>query len=312
LGNSGLEISRIGFGAWAAGGGDWAFSLGPQDDAVSIAAIRTAVENGINWIDTAPLYGLGHSEEVVKRALDGLADRPYIFTKCGMPWDANGRITHDLRRDSIRRECEASLRRFGVDAIDLYQIHWNIPSEQVEEAIAKLKEEGKVLHTGVSNFDVDQLDLALELAEIQALQPPHSLIDRSIEAEVPPYCGRHNIGVISYSPMQSGLLSGKMNRSRIETLPADDLRRRKLEFQEPRLSHNLAIAETLQSIGDQEGRSAAGVAVAWVLANKFVNATIVGMRSPEQVEGIFAAADFDLTPQHLESLSQDRNFEEIL
>src|SRR5687767_8781350 len=222
LGDSDIEISRIGFGAWASGGGGWAFSLGPQDDAESIAAIRRAVERGVNWIDTAPLYGLGHSEEIVAKALEGLADRPYVFTKCGMPWGDDGRIIHSLRRESIRRECEASLRRLRVETIDLYQIHWNKPPEEVEEgfaAVAELQREGKVRHIGVSNFTVEEMRAARRIAPFVSLQPPYSLIDRHIESEILPYCAENRIGAIVYSPMKSGLLSGKMTRDRIASPP---------------------------------------------------------------------------------------------
>jgi len=307
LGSSDFEISRIGFGAWAAGGGDWAFALGPQDDIESIAAIRRAVELGINWIDTAPLYGLGHSEEIVARALEGMTDRPHVFTKCGMPWDANGRILHSLRRDSIRGECEASLRRLRVDVIDLYQIHWNIPAEEIEEgleAIAQLHQEGKIRHGGVSNFTLAQLENALQIASPVALQPPYSVLDRGIEDEILAFCGENNIGVIIYSPMKSGLLSGKMTRERIAEFPSDDLRRTKPEFQEPELTRNLAVVETLRTIAARHGISIAEVAVAWTLHNPFVNAAIVGMRRPEHAETIIGAASVDLSSQDLSEIEE--------
>ena len=309
LGDSDIEITRIGFGAWASGGGGWAFSLGPQDDAESIGAIRRAVEGGVNWIDTAPLYGLGHSEEVVAKALDGLADRPYLFTKCGMPWDEDGRIIHSLRRHSIRRECEASLRRLRVDTIDLYQIHWNKPPEEVEEgfaAVAELQREGKVRHIGVSNFTVDEMRAARRIAPFLSLQPPYSLIDRHIEAEILPYCAENRIGVIVYSPMKSGLLSGKMTRERIASLPEDDLRRRDPEFQEPKLGRNLLLVEKLEEIGRRHGRSAGEAAVAWTLANPHVDGAIVGMRRPDQVDGMLGAAELRLTPEELEEIESLR------
>jgi aryl-alcohol dehydrogenase-like predicted oxidoreductase len=305
LGHSDLEISRIGFGAWAAGGGGWAFALGPQDDAETIAAINRALDCGINWIDTAPLYGLGHSEEVVERAVRGRSERPLIFTKCGMPWDENGRIIHSLRRDSIRRECEASLRRLRVDAIDLYQIHWNKPPEEIQEgleAVAELKREGKVRNIGISNFDVDEIELAERIAPPVSLQPPYSLLDRAIEDSVLPYCRSRGIGVIVYSPMKSGLLSGRMTRERIAAFTTDDLRRQKPEFQEPQLSHGLALAERLRRIGDRLGCSAASAAVAWTLRNEAVDGAIVGMRSPDQVDGIVGAADLRIPDEDLESL----------
>jgi aryl-alcohol dehydrogenase-like predicted oxidoreductase len=302
LGSSDLEISRIGFGAWAAGGGSWAFSLGPQDDSETISAIRRAVELGINWIDTAPLYGLGHSEEVVAEALDGLRDVPFVFTKCGMPWDESGRIVHCLKRDSIRRECEGSLRRLRSDVIDLYQIHWNKPAEDVREAVetlAELQSEGKIRHIGVSNFNSQELDLASRIANVVCLQPPYSVIDRSIENDILPYCGENAIGVIIYSPMKSGLLSGKMTRERVEALPPDDLRRSKPEFNGEQLEQNLAIAEKLREIGSRRRRSTAEVAVAWTLQNRFVDAAIVGMRRIEHVNGIVGAVDLQLSTYEL-------------
>ncbi|HUR99337.1 MAG TPA: aldo/keto reductase [Pyrinomonadaceae bacterium] len=305
LGSSDFEISRIGFGTWAAGGGDWTFALGPQDDMESIAAIRRSVELGINWIDTAPLYGLGHSEEIVARALEGMTDRPYVFTKCGMPWDANGRIFHSLRSDSIRRECEASLRRLRVDVIDLYQIHWNIPEEEVEEGletVARLQQEGKIRYAGVSNFTVRQLTLARRIASPVSLQPPYSLLEREAEDEIIPFCKEHNIGVIIYSPMKSGLLSGKMTRERIAGFPSDDLRRSKPEFQEPQLSRNLDVVETLRTIAARHGVSVAEIAVAWTLHNPYVDAAIVGMRRPDHAETIVRAASVRLGPEDLSEI----------
>jgi aryl-alcohol dehydrogenase-like predicted oxidoreductase len=305
LGASDLHISPIGFGAWASGGGGWAFALGPQDDEDSIAVIRRAVELGINWIDTAPLYGLGHSEEVVAKALEGLRDKPYVFTKCGMPWDATGRIVHDLKRESIRRECEGSLRRLRTDVIDLYQIHWNKPADQVEEAlvaVAELQREGKIRYVGVSNFNVDELRLAQEIAAPVSLQPPYSLVDRHIEADILPFCAQNDIGVIVYSPMQSGLLSGHMTRERIEAFAPDDLRRSKPEFQEPQLSQHLALAEKLKEIAVRRNVSTAAVAVAWTLRASVVDGAIVGMRRPEHAESVIAAAEMTLTSEELSEI----------
>ena len=310
LGDSDIDISRHNFGTWASGGGGWAFSLGPQDDAESIAAIRRAVELGVNWIDTAPLYGLGHSEEIVAKALEGVSDRPYVFTKCGMPWDESGRIIHSLRRDSIRRECEASLRRLRVDVIDLYQMHWNKPPEEVEEgfaAVAELQQEGKVRHIGVSNFTVEEMLAARRVAPFLSLQPPYSLLDRRIEPEILPYCAENHIGVIVYSPMRSGLLSGKMTRERIAALPEDDLRTRDPEFQEPRLTHNLALVGKLDRIGRRYGRSAAEAAVAWTLANPHVDGAIVGIRRPDQAEGVLGAADLTFSAEELAELESFRS-----
>lgn len=308
LGKSDLNISSLGFGAWQAGGGDWTFALGPQDDRDSIAAIHRAVELGINWIDTAPLYGLGHSEEVVAKALDGLADRPYIFTKCGMPWDENGRIFHSLRRESIKRECESSLRRLRVETIDLYQIHWNKPAEEVEEALetlVELRDEGKIRHVGVSNFNLDELDGARRIADPISLQPPYSLIDREVEGEILPFCAAHEIGVIVYSPMASGLLSGKMTRERIASFPADDLRSSRPEFQEPELSRHLELAERLKVVGEKYGVSAAEVAVAWTLDNPAVTGAIVGLRRVDQVDGIIKASELALAADDFNYLTMD-------
>ncbi|MFN2502033.1 MAG: aldo/keto reductase [Pyrinomonadaceae bacterium] len=305
LGSSEFEISRIGFGAWAAGGGGWAFALGPQDDAESIAAIHRAVDLGINWIDTAPLYGLGHSEKIVAKAIDGMSDPPHVFTKCGMPQDDHGRIIHSLKRESIRRECHASLRRLRVDVIDLYQIHWNKPPEEIEEgleAVAELQREGKIRYIGVSNFDRDELKLAVEIAHPVSLQPPYSLLDREVEAEILPFCGQNNIGVMIYSPMKSGLLSGKMTRQRINAFAEDDLRRAKPEFQEPQLSANLAVVDKLSERATRKQCTPAEVAVAWTLRNPYVDAAIVGMRRPDQVDGIAGAVDVELTETDLSEI----------
>ncbi len=302
-----MHISPVGFGAWASGGGGWAFALGPQDDAESIAAIRRAVELGINWIDTAPLYGLGHSEEIVAKALEGIPEKPYVFTKCGMPWDETGRVVHNLKRDSIRRECEASLRRLRTDVIDLYQIHWNKPAAYVEEAleaVAELKREGKVRYVGLSNFTVQELELARRIASPVSDQPPYSLLDREAENEVLPYCIERDIGVIVYSPMKSGLLSGKMTRERVAAFAPDDLRRSKPEFQEPQLSRNLALVEKLKEIGHRYDATAAEVAVAWTLRNRNVTGAIVGMRRPEHVENIVGGADLELSDEDVREIEE--------
>jgi aryl-alcohol dehydrogenase-like predicted oxidoreductase len=302
LGNSDLYITPIGFGAWAIGGSGWQFAWGAQDDDASVAAIREALDNGINWIDTAPVYGLGHSEEVVARALAGMGNRPYVFTKCSMIWDEQGKIGHSLKAESIRRECEASLRRLKVDAIDLYQIHWPMPDEDIEEGwatMAKLKEEGKVRNIGVSNFDVRQMKRALAIAPITSLQPRYSLIHREVEGEILPFAEQENIGVIAYSPMASGLLTGAMNEERIKQLPADDWRQSNADFKEPLLSRNLRLVRLLRTIGDHHGRSPGEVAVAWVLHNSAVTGAIVGARRPGQMKGIVGAAEFWLSPAEL-------------
>jgi aryl-alcohol dehydrogenase-like predicted oxidoreductase len=302
LGNSDLYITPIGFGAWAIGGGDWEFAWGPQDDVESVAAIRQALDAGVNWIDTAAVYGLGHSEEVVARALEGMNNRPYVFTKCSMVWDEHRQISRSLRADSIRRECEASLRRLRVDTVDLYQVHWPDPDQDIEEGwatLAALKKEGKVRHIGVSNFDVAQMKRAQAIAPITSLQPRYSLIHREVEAEVLPFAARENIGVIVYSPMASGLLTGAMTAERIARLPADDWRKRHPDFQKPLLSRNLRLVRLLQAIGRLHGRTPAEVAVAWVLQNPAVTGAIVGARRPGQVRGVAGAAEFRLSPREL-------------
>lgn len=299
LGNSDMHITRLGVGAWAMGGGDWAFGWGPQDDADSMAAIRAAIEAGINWIDTAAVYGLGHSEEVVAKALEGLTPRPFVFTKCARIWGEDRKIGKSLKADSIRRECEASLRRLKVDQIDLYQMHWPEPDEDVEEGwatMAKLKEEGKVRWIGVSNFSASQMARAQAIAPITSLQPPYSLLAREIEAEVLPYCAAHGIGTLIYSPMKSGLLSGQMTRERIANMPADDFRQRTPHFQEPLLTRNLAVVEIMRGIGAKHGGASPGeVAIAWGLKNPAVTAAIVGLRSADQLKGVIGAASIALS-----------------
>jgi aryl-alcohol dehydrogenase-like predicted oxidoreductase len=298
LGNSDMELTPIGVGAWAIGGSGWAFAWGPQDDNESISAIRAALDGGLNWIDTAAVYGLGHSEEVVARALEGRSNRPYVFTKCERNWDENRQIYKSLKADSVRRECEASLRRLKVDTIDLYQIHWPEPDEDVEEgwgALAKLKEEGKVRYIGLSNFSVAQMERCRRIAPITSLQPPYSAISPEVETEILPYCQQHNIGVIVYSPMKSGLLTGKMTKERVAGFPQDDFRKRAPAFQEPQLSRNLELAELMRRIGQRHGRSGGEVAIAWTLRHPAVTAAIVGMRSAEQASGVLGALEFRLS-----------------
>ena len=305
LGNSDMEITPIGIGAWAMGGGGWKFSWGPQDDRESIAAIHTALDRGVNWMDTAAVYGLGHSEEVVARALEGRANRPYVFTKCQRVWNEKKELSGSLKADSLRQECEASLKRLKVERIDVYQIHWPEPDADVEEGwttLAKLREQGKVRWIGVSNFDAEQMGRAAAIAPITSLQPPYSLLRRDIEAAVLPYAARHGIGAIVYSPMASGLLSGKMTRERIAAMPADDWRSRHPNFQEPLLSRNLRIACLLREIGGRHGRSAGEVAIAWTLRHPAVTAAIVGMRSAPQVGGVIGASDFRLSQREIEEI----------
>jgi aryl-alcohol dehydrogenase-like predicted oxidoreductase len=302
LGNSNLQITRIGVGAWAMGGGGWTWSWGPQDDEESIAAIKQALDLGINWIDTAAVYGLGHSEEVVARALKGRSNRPYIFTKCERVWDERGKIGGSLKAESIRRECEASLRRLQMDVIDLYQIHWPEPDADIEEGwteMARLREEGKVRFIGVSNFTVQQMKRAMKIAPITSLQPPYSIVAREVEEAILPFCMRNNIGVIVYSPMYSGLLAGAMTRQRIANFAPDDWRRRDQNFQEPNLSRNLRLVEVLREVGKRHGRTPGEVAIAWTLHNQAVTGAIVGVRSPEQVRGIIGATQFRLNDKEV-------------
>ena len=287
------------------GGSGWLFSWSHQDDAASISAIHAALDAGMNWIDTAAVYGLGHSEEVVARALVGRANRPYVFTKCARIWDENRQIGKSLKADSIRRECEASLRRLKIDVIDLYQIHWPEPDEDVEEGwatLARLKEEGKVRWIGVSNFNLDQLKRAQAIAPITSLQPPYSLIRREVEPDVLAYCAEQNIGVIAYSPMGSGMLTGTMTRERIAVLPEDDWRRRSPQFQEPLVTRNLKLADKLNEIATRRERHAGEAAIAWVLRNSAVTGAIVGVRSREQVAGIIGAMDFRLSDDEINEI----------
>jgi aryl-alcohol dehydrogenase-like predicted oxidoreductase len=299
LGKTGLDITRVGFGAWAIGGGGWEFGWGPQDDDDSIAAIQHALDLGVNWIDTAAAYGFGRSEETVGRALDGLRadERPYVFTKASLVEGPGRTVVHSLKRDSILREAEASLKRLGTDAIDLYQIHWPIPAPDIEEgwaAFAELKEQGLVRHIGVSNFSVAQLRRASQIAPVETIQPQYSLIDRDADTQLLPFAEREAIGVLVYSPMASGLLTGAMTRSRIAGLPDDDWRKHDPRFQEPRLSHHLALVERLRAVADRHATTPGAVAVAWALRNPAVDGAIVGFRRPGQVDPLVGASDLRL------------------
>src|SRR5579862_352827 len=307
LGNSDMHLTPIGIGAWAMGGGGWAFAWGPQDDDDSVAAIHAALDAGLNWIDTAAVYGLGHSEEVVARALKGRSRRPFVFTKCERVWNERREIGKSLKADSIRREVEASLRRLQLDVIDLYQIHWPEPDEDIEEGwttLAQLRQEGKVRWIGVSNFNADHLRRVQAIAPVTSLQPPYSILAREIEENVLPYTQAHGIGVIVYSPRKSGLLSGAMTRERIAAMPADDFRRRTPHFQEPRLTRNLELVERLRAIGGRHGRTPGEVAIAWTLRHPAVTAAIVGMRSAKQVEGVIGAAGFRLSPEEVQEIER--------
>ena len=299
LGHSDLMISPLGFGSWASGGGGWAFGWGPQDDAETVSAIHRALDLGINWIDTAPVYGLGHAEEVVGQALKGRAERPLVFTKCSMLWREDGTIHRSLKAASVRAEVEASLRRLQVETLDLMQIHWPDPDGEIEEGwaeLARLRGAGKLRWIGVSNFNRTQLARAQAIAPVTSLQPPYSALRRGIEAEVMPHCASHGIGILAYSPMQAGLLTGGMTRARIAALPSDDWRRRTPEFQEPKLTRNLALQDLMGRIGARHGHAAAVVALAYVLRRPEVTGAIVGARSAAQVEGWIAALDFRLDP----------------
>ena len=308
LGNSDLNITPAGYGAWAAGGSGWQFAWGSQDDNDSIAAIHRALELGVNWIDTAAVYGLGHSEEVVGRALKSWhGSRPYVFTKCGLRWDGRGQVEKVLSADSIRREAEDSLRRLSVDVIDLYQIHWppDPDSPALEEGwstLADLKREGKVRWIGVSNFSVAQLKRAQAIAPVTSLQPPYSLIHREVEEDILPYCLHKGIGVIVYSPMASGLLTGAMTRDRAARLPQDDWRRSHPDFTEPNLSRNLELVDLLREIAKRHNRAVGEVAIAWTLRNPAVTGAIVGARNAKQAEGVMRAGDLQLNDKEVSEI----------
>ena len=300
LGNSDLQLTPIGFGAWAIGGGNWEFAWGPQDDNESIAAIHRALDLGVNWIDTAAIYGLGHSEEVVGRALKTTSHKPLVFTKCSMRWHSDRSIYRSLKAKSLAEELDGSLRRLGVETIDLYQIHWPNPEAEMEEGwetLASFRKQGKVRWIGVSNFSVEQMQRAQKIAPITSLQPAYSMLRRAIEEEVLPFTQANDIGVINYSPMVSGLLTGKMTAERVAAFPADDWRRRAVEFNEPRLSRNLKLVELLREIGDGHGVPPGVVAVAWALAHPAITAAIVGGRSALQVEGLAPALEFRLSTE---------------
>ena len=295
LGNSDLEITPIGFGAWAIGGSGWAFGWGAQDDSESIAAIHESLNLGINWIDTAAVYGLGHSEEVVASALAGMSKRPYVFTKCARVWDEHRVIGKRLKADSIVRECEDSLRRLKVDVIDLYKMHWPEPDEDIEEgwsAMVQLQKQGKVRWIGVSNFSVSQMERIQKFGPITSLQPPYSMIRPEIESEILPFCAANNIGTLVYSPMASGLLTGAMTRERIASFPSDDWRRNNKFYQEPQLTRNLKLVELITAIGQRHGKSPGEVAITWTLRLSSVTAAIVGSRRVGQMPALISAAEW--------------------
>jgi aryl-alcohol dehydrogenase-like predicted oxidoreductase len=308
FGKTEMQITPLGLGTWAIGGGNYQFGWGSQDDKESIAVIHRALELGINWIDTAAVYGLGHSEEIVGQALKEYSgERPYVFTKCERVWNEKGKISGSLKADSIKREVENSLRRLQVDVIDLYQMHWPDPDPDVEEGwstMAQLKKEGKVRYIGVSNFNVEQLQRAERIAHVDTLQPPYSLIHPDVEKDVLPYCEQQDIGVIVYSPMMSGLLTGSMNAERVQNMPEDDWRKRNPEFQEPRLSRNLELANVLSEIGYPHNVPPGVVAIAWTLRNPVVTAAIVGGRRPQQIEDLVPAAEFRLSESEMAQIDK--------
>jgi aryl-alcohol dehydrogenase-like predicted oxidoreductase len=306
LGWTDLNLTTIGLGTWAIGGGDWTWGWGPQDDEESVAAIILASEKGINWIDTAPAYGLGHSEEIVGKALKKLPRRPIVATKCGIEWDNNRKSTHELKGESIRREVEASLKRLGVDVIDLYQIHWPEPDSELEPAwqqIANMVKEGKVRYAGVCNCSIEQLKRIQPIHPVASLQPPYSIIERGAEdSGLLDYCREHNIGVVAYSPMQKGLLTGKFNKQRVQELPAEDHRRNDPNFQEPRLTANLDLVKKLTILAKRHGKTPAQMAIAWVLRRPELTAAIVGARRPSQVEETVLAGDLELSPEDINAI----------
>jgi len=311
LGYSDLNLTTVGLGTWAIGGGNWKFGWGPQDDQESIAGIRQALDLGINWIDTAAIYGLGHSEEIVGKAIKGIKEKPIIATKCSRVWDDRGNVKGCLTKESIRGEVEASLRRLQIEVIDLYQIHWPDPNQDIEEGwsiIADLVKEGKIRYGGVSNFSVRQLKRIQSIHPVASLQPPYSMLERGIEEEILDYCATNDIGVIAYSPMQKGLLTGKFTRERVRNLPKNDHRQGDAHFQEPELSVNLELVEGLRAIAEKKGKTVAQLAIAWVLRRLEVTAAIVGTRRPSQIEETVLAGDWSLSEEDIAAV--DRLLEE--
>ena len=307
LGYSELQLTTIGLGTWAMGGGGWQYGWGPQDDSDAIAAVLTALDKGINWIDTAAAYGLGHSEELVGKALKQTSHKPSIATKCGLLWDDKGQVINCLEPKSIRRECHASLKRLGIDAIDLYQIHWPKPDHDIEHAwqeMAKLAEEGKVLYLGVSNFNLDQIMRVQNLHPLASLQPPYSMLHREVENELLDYCLQNNIGVIVYSPMQKGLLTGKFTQERLAGLPLDDHRRRSPDFHDPQFTATLQLVDRLRPIAERNGKTLAQLVIAWVLRRTEVTAAIVGARSPAQIAETAPAAQWNLSREDIDQIEQ--------
>ena len=306
LGNTDLELTTVGLGAWAMGG-PWLYGWGPQDDDESIATVLRAMDEGVNWIDTAAIYGHGRSESVVGRALKQMSRKPLVATKCGLRWDEQNERIPCLKAQSIRTECHDSLRRLGIDTIDLYQIHWNQPQEDIEEGwteMARLVEEGKVRYIGVSNFEVEQIRRLQKIHPVASLQPPYSKLHREVEDELLGYCGKSNIGVIVYSPMQRGLLTGKFDAERVANLPKGDHRKTNPDFQQPQFGATLQLVEQLRPIAERNGRTLAQLAISWVLRRPEVTAAIVGARKPQQIKETAPASDWNLSEKDIEEIEQ--------
>ncbi|MBA7616129.1 Aldo-keto reductase YhdN [subsurface metagenome] len=306
LGYTDLQLTTVGLGTWAMGG-PWQFGWGPQNDDEAIAAILTALDKGINWIDTAPIYGLGHSEKLVGKALKQTSEKPLIATKCGLIWNDKREKVNCLKGKSIREECHASLKRLGVEVIDLYQMHRPEPQEDVEqgfEEMAKLAQEGKVRYIGVSNFNVEQIKCVQKIHAVASLQPPYSMLRREVEDELLTYCEENNIGVVVYSPMQRGLLTGKFNQERLAALPLDDHRRRSPDFHDPQFTATLQLVGQLQPIAERNGKTLAQLAISWVLRRSEITAAIVGARRPEQIAETSAASDFQLSAEDIEEIER--------
>lgn len=305
LGWTGLKVSTVGLGTWAMGGAGWVGSWGPQDDKESIATIRRAIDLGVNWLDTAPIYGFGHCEEVIGQAVRGLHEKPLIATKCSRSWDANGKVFPNLKKETVRTAVEASLKRLRIDVIDLYQLHWPDPDKDIEEAwetIADLVRAGKIRYAGVCNASVAQIKRLQPIHPVASLQSSYSMLSRGLEGDVLTYCASQRIGVIAYSPMEQGLLAGRFTRERVKNLPVDDHRRRESRFQVPALSLNLQLVEKLRPIAERHGRTIAQLAVAWVLRRPEVTAAIVGARRPSQLEETIIAGDWRLSAEDLRAI----------
>jgi aryl-alcohol dehydrogenase-like predicted oxidoreductase len=306
LGNTDLELTTVGLGTWAFGG-PWQWGWGPQDDDDSVRTLRAALDNGINWLDTAPIYGHGRSEEVIGMALEDIADKPIVATKCGLLWDQANETINCLKAESIRKECHQSLKRLRIETIDLYQIHWPSPEEDIEQGLAemvKLQQQGKIRYIGVSNFTDEQIRRAQKVADIVSLQPPYNMLRRDTEKELLPYCEKNNIGVVAYSPMQRGLLTGKFSAERVANLPEGDHRKNNPDFKEPAFSATLELVENLKPIAERNGITLAQLAVSWVLSRKEVTAAIVGARKPEQPKETAPASDVDLSPETIEEIEE--------